>query len=321
MCRLRRQAGERGEPRVAVAVVRLLLDRGERRLVRRRASPPGRDGRRPASRTTGPGRAAARRAARTAASPPGRRLAGSRARSAYLAREHRRRARPRKPAPLGDDRSEQRRAILRPDDAVRGQSSPARRRARPDPRRSRRDPARRAARACSAERAASRSRSCGPTTIRSPMPAHLPCPPRLLASMAGTDKATTVSKERIADELEAARERDAEPARAVLGRGACPAGVRDHVAARLGPRPHRALRGALDLTAAGRPRAAASRTATISTTPSPTSGASARRCHCSTLIALARTSQTSAAGRSTCSTRSSSTPRTPCSATASPSAS
>ena len=41
-------------------------------------------------------------------------------------------------------------------------------------------------------------------------------------------------------------------ARAVLRRGADPAGLSAHVAARLGPRAHRALRGALDLPAARR---------------------------------------------------------------------
>ena len=77
----------------------------------------------------------------------------------------------------------------------------------------------------------------------------------------------------------------------------------------------------MDLAPAGRPPSRSSQTATISTTRSPTSGASGRRCHCSTPTARARMSPRSAAGRSTCSTRSSSTPTTRCSATASPSAS
>ena len=164
-----------------------------------------------------------------------------------LARHDRAGARPGQPAALGELGGEQRGAVFRADDAVgRELGQLVEQRSRVD-RSRRRDPVRRTARG-----------SCSNVQRDGRVPAdrrrgsHPP--------IANLDSRLHARNRRGNGRCEGAHSRRARgragpddgAARAVLRRGADPAGLSAHVSARLGPRAHRALRGAVDLPAARR---------------------------------------------------------------------
>ena len=127
-------------------------------------------------------------------------------------------------------------------------------------------------------------------------------------SPSGRGRAHPITKEQLAAAAGGGPGPHARTARARLRRGPAAAVLAAAVAARLGPRPHRPLRGAVALRQLAAPSPLYPR-ATTSTTPSRTRASARPGSRCSTRRWLAPTSPTSASGRSTCSTESSSTRR------------